>query len=266
MVSRFLPIAAAVLFATAGSATAAPPVSGIVVGSQRGALLVASPTGLVRTVIGHAAVGTRVSTASGRLVTLGSANRAVIRGVVVRRRGNLTFLSASGHMLVVRTARKLASATDTTPQIGIAPQAGTTPQPGSVVDTSVSIDDQGNLDDQGETQVGDVGQVQAQAVVSAVGPGSVTLTINGQPLTVPLPAGLTLPSSLVGSQVTLNLSFGNGQATASGEQGDDDNGASGNSGGIGITGTSGGIGITGSGSIGIGGHSGSNGSDGNHGD
>jgi len=38
-----------------------------------------------------------------------------------------------------------------------------------------------------------------------------------------LPAGLTLPASVVGSTITLNLSFADGQANAT-PQGDDDQG------------------------------------------
>ena len=37
--------------------------------------------------------------------------------------------------------------------------------------------------------------------------GSVTLNVQGQTLTVNLPAGLTLPASLVGQTVTITLSL-----------------------------------------------------------
>jgi hypothetical protein len=156
-------------------------------------------------------------------MTVGRASRAVIRGVLVRRTGSLIFLSAAQHVLVIRTLRHVASAVDAAPS---------QPSPGAVVQTTVGIDDQGELDQESEDQLGQSGQTQVQAVVSAVGAGSVTLTVNGQQLTIPLPAGLTLPSSLVGNQVTLNLSFANGQATASDDQadpeaGDDSTGESG---------------------------------------
>ena len=49
-----------------------------------------------------------------------------------------------------------------------------------------------------------------------------TLTVNGQSLTVPLPSGLTLPATLVGQQVSLELSFAGGQAQVSNGGGDDD--------------------------------------------
>ena len=41
--------------------------------------------------------------------------------------------------------------------------------------------------------VGHDDRVTIQAPVTAVGPGTVTLPVNGQPLTIPLPAGIQLP-------------------------------------------------------------------------
>jgi hypothetical protein len=127
----------------------------------------------------------------------------------LRRSGRLTFLSARGHLLVVQERR------------AVAPAAGSGPTPGTVVQQTVGFDDQGDLDDQGAQDVGQTSQTQIQATISAVGPGTVTVTVNGQPLVIPLPAGLTFPNSLIGTQVTLNLSFANGQATAEDDQGDD---------------------------------------------
>jgi hypothetical protein len=216
MCKRALLVAAFVFVVSAGAANAAPrlaPVRGVVVGSQRGVVLVASPTGLVRAVTGRAVTGSRVLISGGRIIVLGHATRAVIRGVVVRRSGGLTFLSAARHLIVVHSAtRSVASARDATPP------------PGTVVQQTVSIDDQGELDDQGEQQLGQSGPIQVQAVVAAVGTGTVTLTVNGQTLIIPLPAGLTLPNSLVGTQVTLNLSFANGQTTAEDDQGENEGG------------------------------------------
>jgi hypothetical protein len=213
---------ALVLAMPAGAARAGGSTSGVVVGVQHGLLLVASPAGLVQTVSGRASIGTRVLVSGSRLMrTLGRTRHALIEGVVVRRSGRMMFLSAAHHLLVIHTsARRPASLAD-------AP-----PAPGSVVQTTVAIDDQGELDDQGDHQLGQSGQIQVQAVVNAVGTGTVTLTVNGQLLTIPLPAGLTLPASLIGTQVTLNISFANGQAQASGdEQGDDnDQGDNGDSG------------------------------------
>ena len=57
-----------------------------------------------------------------------------------------------------------------------------------------------------------------QATIKAVAAGSVTLDVQGQSVTVSLPGGLTLPASVVGQTVTINLSLSNG----SDDQGDDD--------------------------------------------
>ncbi len=65
--------------------------------------------------------------------------------------------------------------------------------------------------------------IAVQATISAVGAGTVTLNVQGQTLTVPLPGGLTLPAALVGQTVTINLSL----APDDNDQGDDDGGHSG---------------------------------------
>jgi hypothetical protein len=205
----------------AGPALAAnhpAPTAGIVVGSQHGVLLVASPLGVVRTFAGQASIGDRITIAGTRIHVTGRVHRAVVRGVVLRHRGNLTFLSAARHVLVVRSAaRSVASARDTAPT------------PGTVVQDTVGIGTNGDLEQENEQQVGTSSDVAVTAVVTSVGTGTVTITVNGQALTIPLPAGLTLPSSIVGTQVTLNLSFANGAASATqqgqnGDQGNDDQG------------------------------------------
>jgi hypothetical protein len=69
--------------------------------------------------------------------------------------------------------------------------------------------------------------LQVQAVVAQVGQGTITLNVQGQMLTVPLPAGLTLPASVVGQTVTISLSLnGAGGQGDDGNQGDDDQGGS----------------------------------------
>jgi hypothetical protein len=210
-----LPFASALVIATAtaaSAATAIAPFSGVVVGTQHGTLLIAVANGSIHTYRGQDTIGARVSVKGGQLTNLGTAQRALVRGVLVSRRGSLSFLSAGGHMLVVHAVRGVASAADGVP-------AGQ-PLPGTVVQDTVTIGSGGQLDEQDEQQVGDATQTQVQGVVSAVAAGSVTLTVNGQSLTIPLPAGLMLPASIIGSQVTLNLSFGNGQANVEGDQGD----------------------------------------------
>ncbi len=209
--TRILLISIVAALAAAGPAVAAP-FKGVVVAKQRGVLLVAGSQGTVHAVAGAARVGTRVAVAGTRVRTIGRAHRAVVRGVVVRRSARVTFLSAAGRMLAVHSARRLAAA-GTTPA---------SPQPGDVVKSEIEIEDDGDLAEQATQNIGHTGQVSVTATVSAVAAGSVTLSVNGRTLTIPLPAGLTLPSTLVGTQVQLNVSFAGGQPSAQPPGADDD--------------------------------------------
>ena len=206
------------------AASSAATFKGVVVAKQRGALLVASPAGLIRAVTGSAAIGSRVVLSGGHATVIGRAHTARIRGIVVRRVGTTVFLSSNRHLVAVH-GRKLASANGATSAPITTTVNGTTttgtPQPGDVVSSQVTIQN-GELDEETAENVGHVSasDLQVQAVVSAVGPGTVTLTVGTQTLTVPLPAGLTLPASIVGQTVTLSVSL-NDQI---GQNGDDDNG------------------------------------------
>jgi hypothetical protein len=184
--------------------------NGIVVAKQRGTLLVASSAGVVRATAGTAAVGSRVVLGSGHATVVGRATKARIRGVVVRRVGTTLFIASNRHLLALHHARVLAGTTPTT----------TPAAPGTVVSAQVAISN-GQLDEEDETEVGQVAgnTLAVQATIAAVAPGLVTLNVQGQTLTVPLPAGLTLPASLVGQTVTVNLSLAGDD-----NQGDDDNG------------------------------------------
>ena len=209
----------AALWPAAGSAA---NFKGIVVAKQRGTLLVASPAGLVRAVSGNAAVGSRVVLAGGHATVVGHASKARIRGVVVRRIGATVFIASNRHLLALHKARVLADTTPTT----------TPAAPGTVVSAQVAITN-GQLDEQDETEVGQVSgtTLAVQATIAAVAPGSVTLNVQGQTLTVPLPGNLTLPASLVGQTVTVNLSLAGGDNQGSNDQSDDDNGGSNGGGG-----------------------------------
>lgn len=208
-------VAGAALWPAAGGAAT---FRGVVVAKERGTLLVASPAGLVRAVSGRASVGARVSVGGGHAAIVGRAATARIRGIVVRSVGTTLFISSNRHLLALHTMRRLA---DTTPT--------TAPAPGTVVSAQVGIAN-GQLDEQGEDDVGQVASdsISVQATVAGVAAGSVTLTVQGQSLTVPLPAGLTLPASLVGQTVTIQLSLGGND-----NQGGDNGGGDGNQGGDG---------------------------------
>lgn len=211
-------ILAAALAATAaflpGTGSAAT-FRGIVVASQHGSLLVATPAGVVQAVRGRAALGARIAVSGHGIAVVGHSRSAVIRGIVVRRIGTTLVLASNRHLVAIHKARVLA---DTTP-------TQTAPAPGSVVSTTVGIQN-GELDEENEDQVGQVNSssIQVQATVAAVGAGTVTLTVQGQTLTVPLPAGLTLPASIVGQTVTLSLSLGDQNGQGDDDQGDNNGG------------------------------------------
>src|SRR6476646_10657917 len=176
----------------AGASAHTSTMRGIVVGKQHGMLLVATPSGLVQAFRGHAAIGSRVQGS----IVVGRASRARIHGVVVKQIGSMMILSSNRHLLVVHMGRGLA---DRAPN----PNA-VVPPAGTVVNTTVGVKENGDLDEQNEDEVGQVnGNIQVQATVTAVGNGTVTLSVNGQTVTVNLPAGLTLPASFVGQTVTI---------------------------------------------------------------
>jgi hypothetical protein len=187
---------------------------GIVVAKQHRALLVASPAGALRLVHARAAVGARIALTANGAAVVGRATHATIRGIVVRRLGTTLILSSNRHLIAIpnRVGRRLA---DNAP-----PAAATSaPAPGAVVSTDVSIQN-GQLEEDDEHEVGQVAasSISVLATIKAVAAGSVTLDIQGRSLTVPLPGGLTLPASVVGQTVTINLSL------ADDDQGDDDGG------------------------------------------
>ena len=160
--------------------------SGVVVGKGGGSLAVAAKSGLVSTVHSRAnlRLGARVRVTGGTVRPFDVASRARIHGVVVRRAAGTIFLAAGRSLLAMRGA--------------------TAPPSGTVVNANVTIGG-GQLTQQSFQIVGHDDQVIVQAPVTAVGPGTITVTINGQPLTLRLPAGIQLPASLVGQTVTLRV-------------------------------------------------------------
>lgn len=216
-------LAFAAVAAAWSSAASAGVFRGVVVGKQHGTMLVASSNGAVRALGGHASVGAVVSVSGGHLTIVGRSRTAAVRGIVVRHIGPMMFLSSNKHLVLVRTARRLASVSATP----------ATPQPGDLVAAQVSIESNGDLVETQQSNLGPSGAntIQVQALVAAVGAGTVSLTVNGQTLVVPLPAGLTLPASLVGQTVTVTLELA-GPAAGAGED-DDDNGNNNNNNGFG---------------------------------
>lgn len=239
------------LAVTAAALAAWPAVSsagtyhGVVVGKQRGVLLVAGQSGQVRSVStsSPAAVGSRVAVSGHNVRVIGRSHTARIRGVVVRRTKHTVFLSAGHRLLAVHSSRALMSASDQPPA---APTNGspTTTAPtnmpnGSTVAGTVTLSPTGEVEDDSLQTVGSANSTQITATVTNIVAGSVTVTVNGQSLTIPLPAGLTLPSTLVGQTITLTLTFPNGQTQGEPDDQGEDNNSQGQSFSGGSTGSGG---------------------------
>jgi hypothetical protein len=218
---RFLLVSAAVGVLTItpnAFASTAHTSAGTVVSLTRGGVLVAGGNGTVTFVAAHARVGARVLILGSSLRVVGISHSARVRGIVAARRGQLLVLSAAHRLFPLHMRGRVPA--------GVSSGAG--PRPGEIVSAAVSIDSQGNLvatstEDDGQAQT-----VQIQATITAVGTNTITLSVNGQSIALPLPAGTTVPTTAVGTQVGLTLTFAAGTTTANeDEQGDDDQGEQG---------------------------------------
>lgn len=169
-------------------------------------MLVATRSGRIVEIKGHARVGSRVV---GQRV-VGRARRARIHGVVVKETGARMFVASNRHLVAIHKSRSLATTGSTSG-----------PPVGTIVTATVSVNsDTGQLneDDQGEDGQDSSSTVAITATVVAVGPGTVTVSVNGSNVTFDLPAGLTLPQSLVGQTVTLNISLDQGDDNSQGDE------------------------------------------------
>jgi hypothetical protein len=230
---RFLFLSAAVgALALAPSALAAPARSApdTVIAKTKGGVLVANARGAVSLVHARARVGARVVKIGSRLSMVGFAHIAHIRGTVVTSRSNMLVLTAAHRLFAVGLSGRRPSAVPTSP--------GSTPHPGDAVGVVVSIDAQGNITATSTEDDGPAGTQQVQATVTAVGPGTITLEVNGEPITLQVPAGVTVPSIATGTQVTLTLTFNGNEAQATeDDQGDDDQSSGEDDGGSSSTGS-----------------------------
>lgn len=210
LVLTALTAVAATVPLSGGAATSAS--SGVVVARSGHLVAIASPSGAVRTVKSSspARIGARVNLRGASVRVVGRARSAHIRGVVVRHSPGRLVLAAGRSLVTVRAnaARRLSGLS-----------GSGRPAPGTVVDTTTAVTPSGQLALISMTSGGTVGSIEVQARVKSVGPGVIVLTVNGQPIELKLPSGLTLPSSLVGQTVTLTLNLAAGGAVATpGEQ------------------------------------------------
>jgi len=220
----FAPVLAALAFAVPAGAGTTPALKGVVIARMpaQSQLVVAGAAG--RTTTLHAtslpAVGTVVQASAGHVRVLGRVHRAHFRGVLVRAVGARSFYAVGHGVVVVRTARSLASA------------RASSLAPGDAAEIEVEIEADGVLDQTAVTPTPayDATEVMLQVTITAVTPatattaGSLTLSINGQPLVIPLPAGTVLPPAFVpNATVGVKIELKQPGARVE-EQGDDDRG------------------------------------------
>ena len=212
---RFLLLSAAVgaLVVAPNALASTHSSTGTVIALTRGGVLVAGGKGLVSFAPGRARVGSRVVLTGSSLRIVGFTHSARVRGVVAARRGNLLVLSAAHRLFSMSMRGRVPAA--------LSSHSG--PEPGDVVAATVSIDEHGNVVATSTEDDGQVGTAQVQATITAIGTNTITLNVNGQSIVLPLPADTTVSPALVGTQVTLTLTFSNGTTVANeDEQGDND--------------------------------------------
>lgn len=209
---RMLVVPVVALAAVLPAQARAAGFSGIVVAKQplRGTFLVAGAHGVGLTVRGgvaRTAVGERV-TGSGtrlhdgtlrmaRLHVVGHVHRTTLRGTVLRKLARGT-LVASGRSIVVihGQARQLASAGD---------HGGL--RVGDVGEFRVRFDDDDLVEDAPPAQVGQAGTARIEGTIISVSP--FVVRAETLPLTITVPAGMTLPATLaVGQRIELTVEVG----------------------------------------------------------
>jgi hypothetical protein len=210
LIAVAVPLAAA---RPAQARTGAAGFKGIVVAKQRqrGTLLIVGAHGAGLTVRGglaRAKVGQRVSGQGvrlhdgtirmSRLHVLGRVGRATLRGTVLRSLARGT-LVASGHSVVLihRQGRRLASASN----------SGSL-HSGDVAKFQVRFDDKGDVVQAGPAEEeGQANTAEIEGKIVSLSP--FVISMDGLPITITVPDGMTLPASLaVGDHIELTVQVG----------------------------------------------------------
>jgi hypothetical protein len=193
-------VAAVVAVALPAQAKAAS-FSGTVVAKQHGTMLLVGSRGAGRTV--HMAparvrLGDRVAVQGSSVRVLGHASHAMVRGVVVRQLRSRLLVADGGSMLAIRFAhaRSTASVND---------HGGL--QPGDVMQVGVAIQNN-ELDEEGTpVQLGQATTAQIEGQIVSVSP--LVVSVEGLPITITVPAGTTLPTTLApGDRIELTVQIG----------------------------------------------------------
>lgn len=205
----------AVLLAIAIPAQAkAGNASGVVVAKQRaqGTMVLVRPGGVGLTVHGlvaQAKIGERVSIQgttlrdgtmrASQLRPLSRVHVAMIRGVVVRQLPRSTLVATGRSVITIRHARvrALASASGNGNLLA-----------GTIGEFQVQIEGNDLFEQAPPVQVGQTGNAPIEGVIVSVTP-SFVVSVEGLPITITVPTGMTLPTTLAaGQQIELTVQVG----------------------------------------------------------
>jgi hypothetical protein len=159
----------------------------------------------VHTATAQAKLGDRISVQGSRLPdgtiravrlhVVSHTRRAMIRGVVVRQLPRSTLVATGRSVIAIHHAagRRVASAGDD----------GGLPV-GSVADFRVRIDDDDVLQEVATVPVGQTANVMIEGTIVTVSP--LVVSLEGLPITITVPAGMTLPTTLaIGQRIELTV-------------------------------------------------------------
>lgn len=204
-------LAIAALLVVVGPATAATKaIRGTVVAkhTRSGTIVLAGPRGLgvtVRVSPRRVRLGDRVSVAgtrlrdgtirASRLRVLAHVRTATIRGVVVKRLSGALRVASGHSVLTIHTSgRRLSSADD---------HGGL--RVGEIGEFEIEIEDEG-LFEHDFHAVAPAGTVRIEGVLVTVSP--LVVSLEGLPITITVPAGITLPALTPGQEIELTVQAG----------------------------------------------------------
>jgi hypothetical protein len=201
------------------------------------ALVVASASGHTRVLRATSlpAVGSVVSVSTtlkvtngaldaSKLKVVGHARHARFAAFLVRSVGHLQFFAVGHSLLVAHSTPRTHMGSRTDAKRSVASAKASTLAPGQAAVVQVAITSSGTLDETQVTPMEEPGSptvtllvtITAVTPATATAPGSITLTISGQALTLPLAAGTVLPSGFAAGasvELTVVLSSAGGVTT-----------------------------------------------------
>lgn len=195
-------LALAALFLVVGQATAAPkPVKGVVVAKRAHGRTIVVATGRngiavsVRVVPHRVRLGDRVSVVGSRVHVLSHVRKTRLRGAVVKRLAHSLRVASGRTVLTIHTrSRALTS-------------HGDGQQKGDIGEFEVEFEADG-LHEQGFEGAAAAGTVEIEGVLVSVSP--LVVSLEGLPIEITVPSGMTLPPLTPGQDVELVVQTGAG--------------------------------------------------------